>query len=137
MKNFIWIIAGMLMITFSSCEQNDLLMSEKKLEADLQKTWKLLYANSNDSKETWTFFNGTVTLQVEDRTYTGTYSVDAKFSKSYVKLDNFSYDGYTNSGMAADDLNRAWTIVVIKDNVLYLSATDARGAIRSLEYVKK
>ena len=136
MKKYLPIIAAFLMITFTSCENNDLLLSEKKLEDNLEKTWKYLYANSNDSQERWTFENGVVTLTVANQVYTGNYQVDAKFSKAYVNLSNFTYAGTTNSGMTAADLNRAWTIVVLKDNVLYLSATDTRGAIRSLEYIE-
>ncbi|MBK9320986.1 MAG: hypothetical protein IPM91_20795 [Bacteroidetes bacterium] len=49
MKNILLILAGLLSMTFISCEQNDLLLSEKKLNEKLQKTWKVLYANSNDS----------------------------------------------------------------------------------------
>lgn len=135
MKKYLPIITAFLMITFTSCENNDLMLSEKKLEDNLEKTWKYLYANSNDSQERWTFENGVVTVTVANQTYTGNYAVDAKFSKAYVNLSNFSYPGITNSGMSAADLNRAWTIVVLKDNVLYLSATDTRGAIRSLEYI--
>ena len=136
MKKYLPIIAAFLMITFTSCENNDLMLSEKKLEDNLERTWKYLYANSNDSQERWTFANGVVTVTVANQTYTGNYQVDAKFSKSYVNLSNFSYTGTTNSGMSSADLNRAWTIVVLKDNVLYLSATDTRGAIRSLEYIE-
>jgi len=136
MKKYLSIIAAFLMITFTSCENNDLLLSEKKLEDNLEKTWKYLYANSNDSQERWTFENGVVTLTVANQVYTGNYQVDAKFSKAYVNLSNFTFTGTTNSGMTAADLNRAWTIVVLKDNVLYLSATDVRGAIRSLEYIE-
>jgi hypothetical protein len=44
--------------------------------------------------------------------------------------------GLTNSGFKAADLNRAWTIVVLDDKVLYLSATDNAGAIRSIEFIK-
>jgi hypothetical protein len=135
MKKYLSIIAAFLMITFTSCENNDLMLSEKKLEDNLEKTWKYLYANSNDSQERWTFENGIVTLTVANQVYTGNYKVDAKFSKAYVNLSNFTFNGTTNSGMTAADLNRAWTIVVLKDNVLYLSATDVRGAIRSLEYI--
>jgi hypothetical protein len=136
MKHFIWIISALAMFTFSSCEQNDLMLSEKKLEADLEKTWKYIYAYEGETNEIWTFQNGTVTLQVENEIYSGTYSIDAKFSKAYVKLNNFSFTGTTNSGMKSEDLNRAWTIVLLKDNAMYLSAVDSRGAIRSLEYVK-
>ena len=60
MKNLLWILAGLLSITFTACEQNDLLLSEKKLNEEIQKSWKVLYSNSNDSHETWSFKDGNV-----------------------------------------------------------------------------
>ena len=58
-----------------------------------------------------------------------------------MKLSGFTFGDstsitYTNSNFKAIDLNRAWTIVVLENDVMYLSATDNAGAIRSLEYVK-
>lgn len=150
MKNLLWMLVGLMSMTVVSCEQNDLLLSEKKLEESIQKSWKVLYSNSNDSHETWSFKDGDVAIQLKkynsdgslklDTLLTGDYSVDARFSKAYVKLSNFSINdsivGYTNSGFKDVDLNRAWTIVILDDNVLYLSATDNTGAIRSIEFVK-
>ena len=76
-----------------------------------------------------------------DTTLLGSYSIDAKLSKAYVKLSGFTFGDstsitYTNSSFKAIDLNRAWTIVILENDVMYLSATDNAGAIRSLEYVK-
>ncbi|MFN8154686.1 MAG: hypothetical protein U0Y08_10370 [Bacteroidia bacterium] len=151
MKNLLWILAGLLSLTFVSCEQNDLLLSEKKLDEKIQTSWKVLYANSNDSHETWSFGDGTVSIHLQkyyqngtlvmDTVLTGDYSIDARFSKAYVKLSDFSFAdstiGVTNSGFRAADLNRAWTIVMLDDKVLYLSATDNAGAIRSIEFIKQ
>ncbi|MBK9399626.1 MAG: hypothetical protein IPN36_01855 [Bacteroidetes bacterium] len=149
MKNILFILAGLLSMTFISCEQNDLLLSEKKLNEKIQKTWKVLYANSNDSREKWTFSNGEVLLNYDkdypsldttiNYTFIGNYSIDARFSKAYVKLSGFSFPDslqFTNSAFTDEDLNRVWTIVMLDGDVLYLSATDNRGAIRSLEFVK-
>jgi hypothetical protein len=151
MKNLLTVLAGLMMISLSGCEQNDLLLSEKKLNEKIQKNWKVIFANSNDSHETWNFNNGSVALHFTkynsnggvnlDTTVLGSYSIDARFSKAYVKLSGFTFSdttaaGITNSGFKAVDLNRAWTIVVLENDVMYLSATDNAGAIRSLEYIK-
>lgn len=137
-------LAGLLSISLTSCERNDLLLSEDKLNEKIQKSWKLLNGYNTDSEETWSFADGTVSLSWSndrgDHTITGTYSIDARFSTAYVKLDNFSFIvdslGYTNSSFTAADLNRAWTIVELSDDVLFLSATDDQGNIRSIEYLK-
>jgi len=142
MKNLLWMLVGLLSLTFVSCEQNDLLLSEKKLNEKIQNTWKVLYSNNNDSHETWTFSEGDVTLRLRitetgrDTVFFGKYEIDARFSKAYVKLSDFGFSGLTNSSFTAADLNRAWTLVVLDDKVLYISATDDRGAIRSIEFIK-
>lgn len=151
MKNLLMALAGLVMISLTGCEQNDLLLSEKKLNEKIQKTWKVIFANSNDSHETWSFNGGGVAINFKkydtnsnvtlDTTLLGSYSIDAKLTKAYVKLSGFTFSdttasGITNSGFKAVDLNRAWTIVVLENDVMYLSATDNAGAIRSLEYVK-
>jgi len=151
MKNLLFILAGVVMISLSGCEQNDLLLSEKKLNEKIQKTWKVLYASSNDSHERWSFNGGSVALNfkkfdvngnvISDTTFLGNYSIDARLTKAYVKLSNFTVADsaavwVTNSGFKAVDLNRAWTIVILENDVMYLSATDNAGAIRSLEYIK-
>lgn len=151
MKNLLMALAGLVMISLTGCEQNDLLLSEKKLNEKIQKTWKVIFANSNDSHETWSFNGGGVAINLKkydtnsnltlDTTLLGSYSIDAKLTKAYVKLSGFTFSdttstGITNSGFKAVDLNRAWTIVVLENDVMYLSATDNGGAIRSLEYVK-
>jgi len=74
-----------------------------------------------------------------DTTLIGKYSIDARFSKAYVKLSDFTFSdsmGVTNSGFSAVDLNRAWTIVILDKGVLYLSATDNSGSIRSIEFIE-
>lgn len=151
MKNLLMALAGLIMISLTGCEQNDLLLSEKKLNEKIQKTWKVIFANSNDSHETWSFNGGGVAINVKkydtnsnvtlDTTLLGSYSIDAKLTKAYVKLSGFTFGDstsimYTNSNFKSVDLNRAWTIVVLENDVMYLSATDNGGAIRSLEYVK-
>jgi hypothetical protein len=151
MKNLLMALAGLVMISLSGCEQNDLLLSEKKLNERIQKNWKVIFANSNDSHETWNFNGGSVALHFTkfnstggvslDTTVQGSYSIDARLTKAYVKLSGFTFSdttaaGITNSGFKAVDLNRAWTIVVLENDVMYLSATDNAGAIRSLEYIK-
>ncbi|MBK9639071.1 MAG: hypothetical protein IPO63_15235 [Bacteroidetes bacterium] len=151
MKNLLMTLAGLVMISLTGCEQNDLLLSEKKLNERIQKNWKVIFSNSNDSHETWNFNGGSVALHFTkygsngsvslDTTVLGNYSIDARLTKAYVKLSGFTFSdttasGITNSGFKAVDLNRAWTIVVLENDVMYLSATDNAGAIRSLEYIK-
>ena len=93
------------------------------------------------------YVNGSMAL---DTIVSGKYEIDARFAKAYVKLSDFTfqrdtlaitlggsgYDGRTNSGFTSADLNRAWTIVMLDKGILYLSATDNGGAIRSIEFIE-
>lgn len=142
MKKAFWLLAGLLTLGLSSCERNDLLLSEKKLEEKIQSTWKVLYSNNSDSRETWTFSQGGISITwpknaTEDTTVTGTYTMDARFAKAYVNIGNLNFTRITNSGFTSADLNRAWTIVELNNGILYLSATDNRGAIRSIEFLEQ
>lgn len=125
----------------AGCERNDLLLSGKKLEEKIQSNWKVLRSSSDDSRETWTFSQGglTVVWQSGDSTYTktGKYTIDARLAKAYCVLSGFEFVPLTNSGFSAADLNRAWTIVDLNNGIMYLSATDNRGAIRSIEFLEQ
>lgn len=128
----------------SGCENNEILLSEKKLNSELNGTWKIVAPRPTpDFTETWSFGEGltavtsTKTSTSSNVSTSGSYSIDAKFSKAYINLSGYSFNGSLNSGFTAADLNRKWTLVELSEDVLYISAKDDRGAIRSLEFVKQ
>jgi hypothetical protein len=147
MKNLFLLASGLMLIFLSGCENNDLLLSEKKLNSKIQKTWKIVSPSpSSDYSETWSFQGGSVTIINKvvsstgvDSTVTngGSYSIDAKFSKAYVNISNFNYVGYIKSGFEAKVLNRKWTIVELDNGIMYLSGVDDNGIIRSMEFVER
>lgn len=139
MKPILLILTFITAVVLSGCENNDLMLSEKKLNSKIQKTWRYIGSSPNaDAREKWTFQGGTVALNIKDSiTYMGAYQIDARFSKAYVNLSNFSFTGSTGSHFTAEDLNRQWTIVELEGGVMYLSGTDSRGAIRSLEFIEQ
>jgi hypothetical protein len=127
----------------SGCENNEILLSEKKLNNELTGSWKIVAPRPvSDYDETWTFANGVVTISSVNGTkniaVTGNYSVDTKFSKAFIRLSGFNFPPTErlSSGFTAADLNRKWTLVQLDEKVLYISTTDDRGAIRSIECVK-
>lgn len=131
-------------LTFSGCENNELLLSEKKLNSEINGTWKIVAPRpSSDFTETWVFSGGSISITSTrnnvNMTALGNYSVDTKLTKAYVNLSgfNFSNPSHLNSGFTAEVLNRKWTLVEINGDVLYISATDNAGAIRSLEFAKQ
>lgn len=141
MKNLLLLTAGVVLIFLSGCENNDLLLSEKKLNSKIQKDWKIVSPSpSIDKREIWSFSNGDVSIRYVDNdtiySATGSYAIDAKATKSYLNISNFSYVGVINSGFFANDLNRRWTIVELEGGIMYLSGVDDKGNIRSMEYVE-
>lgn len=130
---------GVMIIALSSCERNDMLQSEKKLNERIQGSWKALYPGNKDLHEVWTFgSNGILTVNIDsDTVRIGGYSIDARFSNAFVKMRDFSFVGVTNSGLRSIDLNRDWVIVDLNDKGLYLSSTVEGGALKSLEFKKQ
>jgi hypothetical protein len=126
-----------MLLALTSCDNNDLLQSEEKVNTQLKGTWKKVKASSVEQFENWKFENGTVTITKEmkdpDTTFVdhGNYSVTTKFSKSYVTIS-----GLTCEHLEYWDLNRQWTVAEISGSVLYLSTTNSHGSIISREFVK-
>jgi hypothetical protein len=141
MKNLLLLTAGVVLIFLSGCENNDLLLSEKKLNSKIQKDWRIVSPSpAIDKREIWSFANGGVKIQYtkNDSIYSvpGNYVIDARATKSYVSITDFTFTNYLNSGFTAADLNRKWTIVELEGGVMYLSGIDDRGNIRSIEFIE-
>lgn len=145
MKRLLYSLSLLIVIgTITGCDNNDLLLSEKKLNRNIQRDWKYVLRKPVDVNDTeiWSFKDGGVTLVITvgttSTTYTGKYSVDARLSKAYVSFSDFKFNGLTNiSQFTAEDLNRRWDLVELSNPVLYLSSTNDRGTLQSLEYVEK
>jgi hypothetical protein len=142
MKNILLIGVILTGMFLAGCENNEILLSEKKLNSELNGTWKIVAPRpSVDFIETWVFGDGATSVSSSKNNSSlnvnGKYSVDAKFSKAYIDLSGYNFNSMLYSGFTATDLNRKWTLVELSDNVLYISATDDRGAIRSIEFVKQ
>jgi hypothetical protein len=142
MKNILLICVVLTGMVLAGCENNEILLSEKKLNSELNGTWKIVAPRpSVDFTETWVFSGGSTAVSSSKNStsmnVSGRYSVDAKFSKAYIDLSGYNYNSMLYSGFSAADLNRKWTLVELSEKVLYISATDDRGAIRSIEFVKQ
>jgi hypothetical protein len=142
MKNLFLLASGLMLIFLSGCENNDLLLSEKKLNSKIQKTWKIVSPSPIiDAHENWNFSNGSLAINFQkngvDTTVVGSYSIDAKMTKAYVTLSSFYYNNQVASHWTAKELNRKWTIVELDNGIMYLSGVDDNGVIRSMEFVEK
>lgn len=144
MKRLLYSFSLLIVIgTITGCDNYDLLLSEKKLNRNIQRTWKYVLPKADDGSviETWTFKDGKVYLYKKeanlDTTYVGQYSVDARFSKAYVSLSGFAFKGDVRAHFNAEQLNRRWDLVELNNPVLYLSSTNDRGTLQSLEFIEK
>lgn len=133
-KLFYTLLLGAFLLT--GCDNKDLMQSDKKIREQLEnKNWKRIAASPNvDYHEIWTFSEGKLIIDRDTLDLNGTYIVDSKFSSSYVSLLGFPYI-HNLVGLDFTNLNTKWTIAEINDKVLYLSATNESGTIKSLEFV--
>jgi hypothetical protein len=79
MKNLLVLAFSFMLLTVVGCENNDLLLSEKKLNSKIQNNWKVLSPSTTiDYNEIWSFRDGKVVIVSKDetgveKTVTGTY----------------------------------------------------------------
>lgn len=143
MKNLLLLAFSFMLLTFVGCENNDLLLSEKKLNSKIQNKWKVLSASTTtDYNEIWSFRDGKVVIVSKDETgaeksVTGTYTIDAKINNAYVTLSGFNYQNQIASHWLASELNRKWTIVELDNGVMYISGIDDKNVIRSIEFAQR
>ena len=143
MKNLLVLAFSFMLLTVVGCENNDLLLSEKKLNSKIQNNWKVLSPSTTiDYKEIWSFRDGKVVIVSKDETgvekiVTGTYSVDTKINNAYVTLSGFTYANQIASHWLASELNRKWTIVELDNGIMYLSGKDDKNVIRSIEFAQR
>jgi hypothetical protein len=143
MKNLLVLAFSFMLLTVVGCENNDLLLSEKKLNSKIQNNWKVLSPSTTiDYKEIWSFRDGKVVIVSKDetgveKTVTGTYSVDTKINNAYVTLSGFNFENQIASHWLASELNRKWTIVELDNGIMYLSGKDDKNVIRSIEFAQR
>ncbi len=145
MKTILISFIALAVLAITGCDNFDLFQSEKKLNSNIQKTWRIVTSKAapNDkAAEKWTFKDNVINIAYKknntvDTLVIGSYNLDARVSKAYVNVSAFNYSYFTTSGFTADDLNRQWTIVELDNGIMYLSATDTKGAIRSLEFIEE
>jgi hypothetical protein len=145
MKTIFISFIAIAVLAITGCDNFDLLQSEKKLNKSIQKTWRIVTSKAapNDrAAEKWTFKDNVINIAFKknnafDTLVVGSYNLDTRISKAYVNISAFEYSAYTNSSFTADDLNRQWTIVELDNGIMYLSAIDTRGAIRSIEFIEE
>ena len=123
-------------ILFSACETQTAFRSEKKLNKQIQAhTWKMVKLNPASYEEDWDFTNGTVYRKIYNDNGsildvdTGTYSIDAKLSYSYLTISDFRRE--------LDKLNARWTIVELTDDVLALAYKGSSSGLMQKEFVTK
>ncbi len=133
-KTTITIIA-VIAIFISSCETQTAFRSEKKLNQQIQAhTWSSVKLNPQAMDEDWLFQNGTVyrTIYNDNGSVadvdTGSYSIDAKLSHTYLTIRDFRLQ---------HRLNARWNIVELTKSVLAIAYKEAGTGVNQREFVKK
>jgi hypothetical protein len=147
---------ALITITFTSCEENMWLRSEKKLRNDIQGTWNRLFVTSHvTANEYWTFKDGVIAITTVEITGSslddgyadvnktdgqdtltldyGNYNVDAKIDNAYLRLSGLEENIIES---AKQGLNAKWTIVDIDSKTFYIAAENG-SAIIQREFEKK
>jgi len=128
---------------FGSCENNQWFKSEKDLNNKIQGSWKRQFFTPlpnpdyglNFNEEYWTFVEGDVyRMHIKggntDTIDEGTYSIDAKWFSSYLKMEGFTND-------TAGLFNNKFTIVELNRDVLLIAADVPKGGIQQYEFSRK
>ena len=143
MKNLLLLAFSFMLITVAACENNDLFLSEKKLNSKIQNNWKVLSPSTTiDYNEIWSFKDGSIVIVSKDEagvesTVTGHYSIDTKINNAYITLSGFTFPNQIASHWKAAELNRKWTIVQLDNGVMYISGRDDNNVIRSIEFAQR
>lgn len=130
-------------LLLSSCENNQWFKSEKDLKNKIQGSWKREFFTTlpnpdyglNFNEEYWTFIEGDVyRMRVKggntDTIDDGTYTIDAKWFASYLKMEGFTTD-------TAGAFNNKFTIVELDNDVLLIATDVPRGGIAQYEFSRK
>jgi hypothetical protein len=134
-------LAGVMV--FTSCENNQWFRSEKELKKKIQGSWKRQFFTVlpnpdyglNFNEEYWTFKEGDVyRMQIKgsntDTVDDGTYTIDAKWFSSYLKME-----GFTNDSIGL--FNNKFTIVELNDEVLLIATDIQQGGVAQYEFSRK
>lgn len=128
-------IVAIVAIFLSSCETQTSFRSEKKLNHQIQAhTWANVKLNPQAMDEDWLFQNGTVyrTIYNDNGSVadadTGSYSIDAKLSHSYLTIRDFRLQ---------HRLNARWNIVELTNSVLAIAYKEDGTGVNQREFVKK
>ncbi len=143
---------GILAVILSSCEDNMVLRSEKKMKEELQGTWQREFLGDTaiHFQEKWIFEgdklytvlrtddppdiydNGAPDSTLADNQDTSVvtkFKIDAKILDAFIKFQLI----YGDTGKFVDK----WEFVTLKDGVLYLATDDpASTAVLQLEFYK-
>lgn len=133
-------IPMIILIVLTSCETQTAFRSEKKLNKQIQAhTWKKVRfspLNINDRHEDWIFKDGTVVRHIYNldnnsisASDTGSYSIDAKLSHSYLTIRDFKF--------LDEKLNARWNIVELTDDVLSIAYKEGNSGLYQREFVPK
>lgn len=154
LRNCFPALMGLIILVTQGCESNHFFQSEKTLNSNIQRTWKmeLYYADSLQYVETWNFNDGALTIlstvRIKPANYSdhyvdknshdgldtislssGTYSINADIDQAYLKIS-----GLVNTD---PEYNKKWTIVQLDGSILDIAGNyNSSGGLMEREFTK-
>lgn len=130
MKNLLRVFLLFIFVMASSSCDELIFKSEKKIKQEIQGVWENILLNQMQSREYWALENGNIYLlelngAKFDTIDKGFYSIDAKLSKAYIDIRDF-----TSIQAQLSDYNARWSIIELGDDVLYLTTRQSGGLLQ-------
>ncbi|HNQ12743.1 MAG TPA: hypothetical protein PKH65_04145 [Bacteroidia bacterium] len=142
MKILSFVLAGFLILSFSSCENKQWLQSEKKLKKEIQGSWQRIYASPSieNRYEHWIFNDGAIYITKRntdgsiDTTDHGKYRIDATMFEPFLITSDLEQHV---PNVSMEKLNGKWTIVELEDGILYIAHQPENSGVIQREFIKK
>ena len=114
LRKFQFLLA-VIVLAITGCQKEELLMSEDKIESQLENTWQRVEMTQTSYDIQWKFSDGKLYLYKKDVLLAeGNYSVNTSVTKVKIDVSGFPEPGY-------DYMNGNWQVVQLDDEVLVIA----------------
>ena len=109
------LLLAVIVLTIAGCQKEEFLMSESKIESQLQNTWQRVDMTQTSSGVQWKFNEGKLYLIKNGSALAeGDYSVDASVTKVKIDISGFPDPGY-------EYMNGNWQVIQLDEDVLVVA----------------
>src|SRR5690242_17912864 len=115
----------------TACQKEEFLMSEDKIDSQLQNTWDRVEMTTTSTAEiNWKFNEGKLYLSNRENLLAeGTYSVETSMTKVKINISGFPDPGY-------EYMNGKWQVITLDDDILVIAEKDHGGTLQ-MEFTRR